>query len=403
VNPDEPDTPDDPDDPPDNPGQPDDPAVPDKPARATNLQSTVGLYFVNLSWNTAARATSYEVYYSLTENFASAIKFGEDLTTTEITVTGLEANTAYNFWVVAKNSGGSAIESRMHSARTDFVEPPARAANLQSKVGMQYVTLSWNAAARATSYAVYYSLTANFASAIKFTEDLTTTEIMVTGLEDNTAYNFWVVAKNLGGSATESQMHTSDRTSDPIPEYLLAGMAVKNGQTAYYVASNLWPTGDRYGIRDLGESYPAHERYLFSYGAGNTGMDGTLYPGGALKFVRTFANPLSGDGPNKDVAGCLIYEYEATENGQKVKKYQAVYYWDPHLPPTVLIDYQSKPSHPPAAIMGTANDYKSGVGETTTYTLERAIEIYAHPGGNGRGMGAYISDMRIYYSFNPDL
>jgi hypothetical protein len=104
-------------------------------------------------------------------------------------------------------------------------------------------------------------------------------------------------------------------------------------------------------------------------------------------------------------SGYIIYEFEIMMAGQKVKKYQAAYFWSAHLPPTVRNDYQNHPSHLPAASMGQANDYASKVGETTTYTLYRAIELYAHAGTGERGGGGmydYVSPMTVYYSYNPD-
>jgi hypothetical protein len=290
----------------------------------------------------------------------------------------------------------------------DPIAKPPRVTNLTSSPGMQLVNLSWSPAARAASYEVYYSTDSNFASATKFALEPTEPKVIVTGLKYGKAYNFWVVAKNAGGSADESRMHTSDRTSDTVPDFLQAGMSLKQGKTAFYVASNLWPNGDRYGIRDLGESYPAHERYLFSYGSGSAGIGGDLYPGGSLKFVRNFNPPEDYDtaGPNSNSEGCLIYEFERTENGQRVKKYQATYYLNGHLTGE-LTDYQNFPSHPPAGVMGQANGHSSGMGDTQeTYTLEEAIEKYAHLGTGVRGGGGrydYFTMMRIFYGYNPAL
>jgi hypothetical protein len=156
---------------------------------------------------------------------------------------------------------------------------PARVTGLASLPGMQFINLSWDAPARAASYEVYYSPANTFASATKFAEESTEPKAMVTGLEDGKEYYFWVVAKNEGGSADESRTYKSERTSDPIPEYLRKGVELKGaGKTAFFVAHNLWPSGDRCGFKDLGEAYPAHECYLFAYGAGKAGIDGDLYP-----------------------------------------------------------------------------------------------------------------------------
>jgi hypothetical protein len=174
-----------------------------------------------------------------------------------------------------------------------------------------------------------------------------------------------------------------------------------------YSAHNFWPKGDYYAIMDLGEDYPVDERYPFSYNGGSTGI-GDLYPGGVIKFVRTFKPPakITVAGPNPDLAGCIIYEFERTVSGKKVTRYQATYFWNPHLPPTILIDYQKHPSHPPAAGVGQANGYERGSGNTQeTDTLAGAIAQYGHPGTGVKGSGGmtdFISNMTIYYCFNPN-
>jgi hypothetical protein len=278
------------------------------------------------------------------------------------------------------------------------IAKPARAGNLESKLGMQLIELSWTAAARATSYEVYYSEGDNFATATKFAVESTEPAVTVTGLEDGTVYNFWVVAKNSAGAATESRAHTALRTSDTIPDYLRAGM-IPGGPQAIYSASNFWPGGDVYRIRDLGEDYPAHERYAFSYD-GNLGN--SLYPGGVIKFVRKFGVPANQSTSGENAKGCIIYQFESLGR----KRFQATYYGDGHLPPTVRKDYQNHPSHPPAAIMGQANGYSSGLGNAqVTDTLEEAITKYAHEGGGPIGTGGmtdYFTPMAIYYCYNPD-
>jgi hypothetical protein len=257
---------------------------------------------------------------------------------------------------------------------------------------------------------VYYSTAKNFAAATKFAVEPTEPAVMVTGLADSTVYNFWVVAKNSGGSSTRSPIYTAPKTSDGIPDYLKT-CVTPGGPAAHYRSSN---AGDYYHFQDLGEAYPAHERYLFAYGGGS-GLGGEFYPGGVLKFVVKFANPpeepaiLLGMGQEikenqeHDInRGVLIYEFQ--RNGRT--KYQATYYLDEHLGPETRIDYQGFSSHPPAAVMGQANGYTSGLGNTQeTDTLEEAITKYAkigEPPIGGGGRYDYFTDMRIYYGLDPN-
>jgi hypothetical protein len=286
------------------------------------------------------------------------------------------------------------------------VSKPARATGLKSTPGMQYVKLSWNAAARAAGYEVHYSAADDFAAAIKYDEEPTETALTVRGLADATAYNFWVVAKNAGGSATQSNPHKADRTGDILPEYLQYGLDLTEpGKAVTYSAHNFWPRGDYYLIQELGEDYPADERYPFSYGAGDAGgPGGDLYPGGVIKFIRTFEPPscITAAGPNADIAGVIIYEFTYSGGKQNGNKgYQPTYFWSPHLPPTSLPGANGMSSHAPAAVMGNAR------ASLAKDSLEDAIALFAHPGNGIKGSGSggmtdCIVDMTIFYCYNPN-
>jgi hypothetical protein len=264
------------------------------------------------------------------------------------------------------------------------VGKPERVGTIVSKLDMQRIHLSWDAADRAASYEVRYSEGKNLALATKFATEPTEPAVTVTGLIDGTAYNFWVVAKNSSGSAMASNMHSAKRISDPIPEYLLYGSYLANGAVAYFKSSN---AGDAYPFQDRGEAYPAHERYCFAYG----GMDG-MYPGETIAFVRCLTGSDTESYSGVNGRGCLIYRY--TKNGQD--KFHATYYYDSHLY-TPKKDYQGFYSTPPAAVMAQANGYTSGMDASATNTLQEAIEKFA----NQAGFTNYQTPMRIYYGYVP--
>jgi hypothetical protein len=268
------------------------------------------------------------------------------------------------------------------------------------------VDLRWSAANNATSYEVYYNTTEDFSSATKFKDEPTGTSLRVTGLANGTAYNFWVVAKNAGGSASESRMHTAVKTSHDIPAFLKAHLK-PGGPAAHYVATNLgWPKGDHYEIQDRGEAYPAHERYYFGYYF-------LGYNPGTIRYVRQFANPpeepavghLNGGGFLYDAdwdinRGVIIYEY--TDN-QGRQKFQATYYLDEHVQPHMhSAGGYNTPCHAPEAVMGQANGYGSGLGnDQTSDTLDAAIDTFAKIGTPGEvgGRISYFTMMRIYYAY----
>jgi hypothetical protein len=62
---------------------------------------------LSVSWTAVTRATAYEVWYGVSNDSGSAIKFGNDVTGTTCTITGLMNGTTYFVWIKAKNSGGS--------------------------------------------------------------------------------------------------------------------------------------------------------------------------------------------------------------------------------------------------------------------------------------------------------
>jgi predicted outer membrane repeat protein len=102
------------------PSGPQDFSIP--PSQPAGLKSVPGMKMAYLSWFPAARAESYEVYYSTGTDFGEATKFTEEPTEPKATVTGLEYSTAYNFWVKAKNPSGSRL-SLMFTAPRKTADP----------------------------------------------------------------------------------------------------------------------------------------------------------------------------------------------------------------------------------------------------------------------------------------
>jgi hypothetical protein len=293
------------------------------------------------------------------------------------------------------------------------IAAPPRVTGVASSPGMQWVALTWTAAARATSYEVYYSAGSDFAAATKFSVEPAGTSVKVTGLEDSVVYTFWVVAKNAGGTATPSRPHTAVRTSDPIPDYMRL-FATPGGPVIYYGAGG--GTGDTYVFQDLGTDYPPDERYRFGYGYFGDSV-------GTIKFVRQFADPPEEpavalmttrvpiyDSPYDKNRGVIIYQYNKSGN----ERFAGTYYMDAHAetydhPGTY---YAPDGCHAPEAVMGQANSYSSGSngsagsGYTVEWaTLEEAVAKFCKIGGppiGGGGRYDYWSYMMIYYSLSPD-
>ncbi|KAK6033572.1 PA14 domain protein [Ostertagia ostertagi] len=115
----------------------------------------------SLSWNAAASATAYDLYI-WTGATAPVTPTVANIAATNYNATGLTAATNYNWYVVPKNATGSA--TGCSSSKTTFVTAAASVpsctansapANGSTVAATNIATLTWTAAATATSYDVY--------------------------------------------------------------------------------------------------------------------------------------------------------------------------------------------------------------------------------------------------------
>ncbi len=173
-----------------------------------------------LTWNAAATATSYDVYIWTGAVVPSAPT--ATVTTTTYTAIGLTSSTVYNWYVVPANGTGSATGCSANATSfTTAVPPPACTSNLlplnnATVAGSSSASLSWSAAATATSYDVFIwtgAITPSVPVA-----NVSTTSYSATGLNATTVYNWYIVPKNNSGSATGcSTSKTSFTTADAPP------------------------------------------------------------------------------------------------------------------------------------------------------------------------------------------
>ena len=95
----------------DNPGGNDKTISPPTNVRAVAVSATS----ISVTWNPVAGATSYEVFYETGSIPTSALS---TVAGTSYTHTGLKPNTAYHYYVTAKNSAGTSGYSSRASATT---------------------------------------------------------------------------------------------------------------------------------------------------------------------------------------------------------------------------------------------------------------------------------------------
>lgn len=181
------------------------PPSPPANLRAGNVTPTS----VDLAWDPATDdvgVTSYEVYQSG--------QFIKSVTGTSTTVTGLNPNGAYRFYVNAKDAAGNIsqasnnAEVRTPPAQADTEKPTAPSGLRVTGVTANSVSLTWNAATDnigVTRYEVHAGGTK--------VGDATGTAATIGGRTPNTAYTFTVRAFDAVGNASDPSAPVTATTS----------------------------------------------------------------------------------------------------------------------------------------------------------------------------------------------
>lgn len=164
---------------------------------ATNVTATG----FTANWNSVSGATGYVLEIS-TNNFSSFTS--QNVTTTNVVITGLTANTSYSYRVKAVNVYGNSQASNTINTATTLIAPTAIAATTVTTTGF---TANWNSLTGATGYLLDVSAD-NFSTFVSGFNALsvTGTSSTVTGLSANTAYSYRVRAVNANGNSANSNV-----------------------------------------------------------------------------------------------------------------------------------------------------------------------------------------------------
>jgi len=153
---------------------------------------------LTVSWLAVAGADEYEIYYN-TGNSIPATP-AQTVSATTATISGINNGTTYYVWVKAKNANGAGVASASVSGVP--MAAPGTPGSLTVSAADQQIAVSWAAVPGATSYQVYQSTTTTIPASPSDT--VTGTSKTFTGLENGTAYYFWVKAVNAGGTSAAS-------------------------------------------------------------------------------------------------------------------------------------------------------------------------------------------------------
>ena len=137
-----------------------------------------------LIWSAVEGAAKYGVYRYDDGEFTS---IDLNVTGTSYTVTGLEENTEYIFFVQAFTDGLPTVGKESYAK----IRTSSSNLSLEAKGGEKSVTLTWNKVSDATKYGVYF-YDKNTDKYTKINSNVTATTYTVTGLADDTEYTFFV-------------------------------------------------------------------------------------------------------------------------------------------------------------------------------------------------------------------
>ena len=172
---------------------------------------------VTLTWAAVAGATSYDVYLGTTNPPTATV--ATNVSGTSFSTAALTGNTIYFWYVIPKNGAGAASGCAASAFKFTTGILPACATNTapanNATAIPQATTLTWTAAANATSYDLYLGTT-NPPTTLA-AGGLTTTSFSATNLSLNTTYFWYVSPKNSLGSANCAATAATQFTTGVLP------------------------------------------------------------------------------------------------------------------------------------------------------------------------------------------
>ena len=185
---------------------------------------------LTLSWESSARASSYDVQACRGSTCVEA-----SVTGTSHPFTGLEAGTAYTLGVRARNTGGASDWTSISATTPALPLPPAPSI----EAGATAVIVSWSEVAGATGYEVKRGATGTIVA--KTARELSHT---FTGLRAKSSYTLFV--RTVVGTARSAWASAAAQTTAAVPP---RGLQVEAGATRASFSWTALPGSPRYHVK----------------------------------------------------------------------------------------------------------------------------------------------------------
>ena len=187
----------------------------------------------SLSWNTSARALTYQLQLSTLVDFSTLLTDAGDVADTKYAPSGLVNQTKYYWRVRSHNIAGTSDWSNVASFTTVVSAPllPALVSPADSAKNVPITaSLAWSITEKATAYHLQVSTLSDFSNPLIDKNDITTTSYAPPGLTHSTLYFWRVRALNVGGVSewSSARCFTTITSAPAIPTLLTPAPGSEN-------------------------------------------------------------------------------------------------------------------------------------------------------------------------------
>ena len=193
---------------------------------------TPGVGQIALSWDASPAATQYDIFVGTASGKETPTPV-QTVPGVQATLTGLSSDSTYYVYVQAKTPIGPSAPSPESSASA---LPPPGPTNVAVNPGINDVTLTWSAAAGATTYDVYEGTSAGGEGPTPVQTGISGLSTIVSGLMAATPYYFEVRAHTVNGLSVASAESSGSPLPAPGPTNL-SGAAGVNDVTLTWSAT----------------------------------------------------------------------------------------------------------------------------------------------------------------------